>query len=588
MTQKAVLVVLLLPLFLASTVRAVTECSCPAGCPVCEPLQVGMDASIAENILEYGESTNVSISVRNSEPNITSLECNYNVQGQSGTAQNVANDGQWHQMGLAQVVAPQAIAEHQVSVSIPVEVNCSAQLANQSGIAWCGSSCSSFTLAYVYPSSQTIAEYKQEQLDAINKLSLARTALTAAESMITKAESVNAQSPYLNQSKEKSETAAGILTTASFMYDQTAFNQSITYSESAISYAHDAETLAYLAYGAASPSTAYSYVMRLIDEAQRQGGRMSENIARIADTMALAGTSGVGIGGPFKGALENERKSLEEADRLLEEAKLRLREGNYTGAAESALSAETLIEKAREVIDSLFQSIKKAFVNAIAKTHSSLLSEIEAVSARLNAASLQKGVNLEEIKIGRTDIGYAKHRTTKASAIIGKAANAQNLPELLESSSDALLEIRSAHGYVQDAKLHAYLSMLGKYMAVAVVSGGAALLAALVWWIEKRKDARVETAGLAARKSVTEPVRRGKPRRVLGKRRRKKTGRLRLQKPATGKSLPGRRRKKPSRANRTPRKSAKAGKQRSSKKEPRKGAGRGKTGTKRKQPKKRK
>ncbi len=476
--------------FQISPALSAGPCGCPAGCPVCEPLQVGMDASLSKNVLEYGEYANLSVYARNSEPNLTTLGCDYDAQGQLGQAPNVTNDGQWHLIGTARVTAPQTIVDHQTSVNIPVETYCAVQLSNESGTAWCGRSCSSFVLTYVYPRSESIAEYRGAQLDAINKLSIARTALTAAESMITKAESVNAQSPYMNQSKEKHETAAGILTTASFMYDQTAFNQSITYSESAIAYANEAETLAYMAYGAASPATSYSYVARLIEETQQKGGHTYDEIKKITDTLnAITGIyEGSGGSGVFKKALEDERRSLEEANRLLDEARKKLKEGDYVGAVEDAVTAKGLVEKAKEALDSLFLSVKNGFIIAIENAYKSLLVEMDGVSTRMDAASRQNGVNIEEIRLGRDSIDYARFRLIKAAALVTDVRNANDIAGLMKASSAAVLELRLARSHVQDAALHSYFSFMKRYIAIGIVSVGAALLSTLIWWIEKRRE----------------------------------------------------------------------------------------------------
>lgn len=475
-----------------SPANAATVCGCPANCPVCEPLQVGMDASLSKSVLEYGESANVSVLVRNSEPNITSLGCSYEVEGQSGGgAPNVTNDGQWHPIGMTQVTAPQApLVDHQVGVSVAIEANCTAALYNESGAAWCGSGCSSFTLSYFYPGYETIAEYRQVQLDAVNKMSLAGSAVGGAQSMVSKAESANSNSPYLNSSREKLAIAEDFLTSASFMYDQLAFGLSVNNSESAIAYANEAEFLAYLAYGVASPSTAYSYVLRLIEETEQRGGHTYDEIRQITDTIsAITGISGGGGGsGTFKKALEDEKKDLDEANRLLEEARKKLKEGDYTGAAESALAAKTLTEKAREVLDSLFLAVKNGFVIAIENTYKSLLAEMARISARMDAASRQTGINIEEIKFGRNSIDYARFKLIRASALVKLVESASDVPELLKSSSYALIELRSARSYVQDAALHSYLSFMKRYTAIGIISLGAALLGVVIWWIEKKKE----------------------------------------------------------------------------------------------------
>lgn len=508
-------------------------CACPAGCPVCEPLQVSMDASLSKNILEYGESANVSISVRNSEPNLTTLGCDYSAQGQqTGSVPNVTNDGQWHEIGLIEVTAPQEIVEHQTGVNVPVDVNCSAQLANQSGIAWCGAGCSSFVLTYVYPVSENIAEHRGAQLDAVNKLSLARSAIAAAESMITKAESAGSTSSYLNLSKEKLAIANDFLTDASFMYDQLAFDLSVNNSESAIAYADDAESLAYLAYGVASPATSYSYVLRLIEETEQDGGHTYDEIKQITDTLnAITGISGGGSGGMGGGALqkalEDEKQSLEDANRLLDEARKKLKAGDYTGAVEKAVTAKGLVEKARDALDSAFLSVKNGFIIAVENAYKSLLVEMDGVSKRIDAASTQSGINLEEIKFGRDSIDYARFRLIRASALVKDVRNANDIAGLLKAASSAVLELRSARSHVQDAALHSYFSFMKRYTAIGILSVGAALLGIVIWWIEKR---RAWTMPKAAAKTEVPPAEKQKPvnaQEILPAKRSKKKGSLR-------------------------------------------------------------
>lgn len=500
----AVLVLFSLILIVPHPASGADVCACPAGCPVCEPLQVSMDASLSKNILEYGESANVSISVRNSEPNLTTLGCDYNVQGQVGGAPNVTNDGQWHEIGAVGVTAPQEIVEHQTGVNVPVDVNCNVQLSNESGVAWCGRSCSQFTLSYFYPSYETIAEYEQAQLDAVNKISLAGSAVGSADSMVAKAESVNSNSPYLNSSREKLSIAYGFLTSASFMYDQRAFGLSVNNSESAISYANDAELLAYLAYGVASPSTTYSYVLRLIEETQQNGGHTYDEIKQITDTLnAITGIAGGGAGaggggggwggGAMQKALEDEKQSLEEANRLLDEARKKLKEGDYTGAVEKAVTAKGLVEKARAALDSAFLSVKNGFIIAVENAYKSLLVEMDGVSKRIDAASTQSGINLEEIRFGRDSIDYARFRLIRASALVKDVRNANDIAGLLKAASAAVLELRSARGHVQDAALHSYFSFMKRYTAIGILSVGAALLGIVIWWIEKRREWAAKT-----------------------------------------------------------------------------------------------
>ncbi len=473
----------------ASPVLGAGLCGCPAGCPVCEPLQVSMDASLSKNVLEYGESANVSVSVRNSEPNITALPCTYTVDGQNGGPADVTNDGVMHQIGQFQVTAPEGVVDHQVAVGVSADVSCTAQLSNDTGLAWCGNGCSSFAMVYYYPGSGTIAAYREAQLGAVNKFSLAKTAFAAAESMISKAESVNPASSYLNSSREKLTIADGFLTTASFMYDQLNFNATITNSESALLYSQQAEYMAYLAYGAASPATSYSYVLRLIEETQQKGGHTHDEIKSITDTLnSITGISGGVGGGVFKKALEDEKKNLDEANRLLDEARKKLKEGDYVGAVKDAVTAKSLVEKAKEVLDSLFVSVKNGFVIAIENAYKSLLADMDGISAKMDAASKQTGVNLEEIKLGRNSIDYARFRLIGTAALVKDVRNANDIAGLLEASSSAVLELRSARSYVQDAAFHAYLSLMKRYTAVGIIAVGAALLGTLIWWIEKKKE----------------------------------------------------------------------------------------------------
>ncbi len=493
-------------IFLLALAAAADVCdqTCDPSCYTCEPIQMDADSELGVHILDYGESTNLSISAANAEPNVT-IYCQYSVDfGPASVWFNITNDGSFHEMGKEVVTAPTEVVDYQVYKQVNVRVYCRSNITNATDTLWCGGGCMELFETYMYPNSTSIAEHQTKKLAASAKLFEARVILEEASGMINKARliinsttgQIESAKAYLKVAEEQYDNAWDYYEQASYSYESDEFDDTISYAGTSKSYGESAKQNAFLAYNSITyPSAVYYYVWSYINDT----GDGGDDVEDIIDTLndIINGPGGGGVPPEVKDGLMDALNDLENANDLLDEANRRLLDGDFAGAQSLADQARALIEQAKRKLQKIFLTLLNSLSKSLLGLYGEISGRLDLMQEPIITVMRLHGAYDWEIKAIAADMDGARRSLQRAYSLIRNMRNSEDIATLSRRGELADAAMRDVIDHMNSAMAQIQNVLFRTYIKVAAVAAVAAIVTSIVWRHRKRFEAKKKEVKLA-------------------------------------------------------------------------------------------